>query len=335
VEPLAKVVVIGASTGGVSALLGICEALPRYFGAAVCVVQHIGNHPSVLPELLRYRGPNPAMHAQEGQQLEPGTVYVAPPDHHMLLDGTTMRLSRGPKENHARPAIDPLFRSAAYTFGAGAIGVVLTGQMDDGTAGLKAIKACGGVAVVQDPATAEVASMPLSALRNVDVDHCVPLDAVAPLLQRLVADGRSHGAVAAPQAVAREVAINRGDIDLENLSAIVEPSPLTCPDCGGGLWEVKDTRPLRYRCNTGHAFSVLSLGAAQEEQAEYAMRSSVRALREREMLLRRFANLAAAAGDEAQRAAGVAQADRLRKEVDQLVAMAEAMSPRSVMDPQA
>ena len=317
-------VVIGASAGGVGALLEINRGLPRFFSAPVCVVQHVGNNPSLLPELLRYRGSNHAVHAEDGQRLTTGTVHVAPPDHHMLVEGMNLRLTRGPKENHARPAIDPLFRSAALHWGTRVIGVILTGQMDDGTAGLTAIKACGGIAIVQDPATAVEPEMPRSALNNVDVDHCVPLDAIAPLLQRLAGSRVPDPlALAPPDHLVREMAINQGDISMENLSAGAEPSSLTCPDCGGSLWEMKERQPLRYRCHTGHAYSMLSLGRAQAEQSEHALWSSIRALREREMLLRRFAGISAAAGDHAQAAAGQVQADRLNAQIAALIELTE------------
>jgi two-component system chemotaxis response regulator CheB len=180
------VVVIGASAGGVAALLGLAGALPPLFAAPVCIVQHIGSNVSVLPELLQHRGPNPARHARDGEPLAPGIVYVAPPDRHLLIEGDRLRLTHGAKENHARPAIDPLFRSAAASFGAAVIGVVLTGQMDDGSAGLQAVKDCGGIAIVEDPATACEPEMPRNALRSVAVDHCVALAGIGPLLARLV-----------------------------------------------------------------------------------------------------------------------------------------------------
>jgi two-component system, chemotaxis family, protein-glutamate methylesterase/glutaminase len=234
-----RVVVIGASAGGVHALLEIAGRLPPRFPAPICIVLHIGSNPSLLPELLRYRGANPAVHVEDGQRLSPGTLHVAPPDCHMLLEGDTLRLNRGAKENHARPAIDPLFRSAALSCGARAIGVILSGQMDDGTAGLQAIKECGGIAVVQDPATASDAEMPRSALANVDVDHCVGLEQIAPLLTRLVAPATlAEPGRPAPERVRREVAINEGQSTMENLAAIAAPSTLTCPDCGGSLWEL-------------------------------------------------------------------------------------------------
>ena len=317
------VVVIGASAGGVHALLAIAERLPPFFPAPVCIVQHIGSNPSLLPELLRHRGPNHAMHAEDGQRLTPGTLHVAPPDRHLLLEGDRLRLAQGPKENHARPAIDPLFRTAAISAGTGVIGVILTGQMDDGAAGLKAVKDCGGIAVVQDPASAAEAEMPRSALRSVEVDHCVPLAEIAPLLTRLVGTRDPSLRLPVPEHVVREVAINRGEARVEDLKAIASPSSLTCPDCGGTMWEMNDPRPLRYRCHTGHAFSAVSLARVQRETSEHALWSSVRALREREMLLRRVAGVSAALGDQAQATAAQAEADRVKQQSDALQQFAD------------
>lgn len=321
-------VVIGASAGGVSALLAISEGLPRLFAAPVCIVQHVGSHPSMLPELLRFRGPNHAVHVEDGQPLAPGTLHVAPPDRHLLVEGSRLRLTHGPKENHARPAIDPLFRSAALGWGSRVIGVILTGQMDDGAAGLRAVHDCGGVTVVQDPDSAAESEMPRSALAAVPVDHCVALAEIAPLLQRLVATrAPSPPPPPPPENVAREVAINRGDISMDNLSAIGTPSSLTCPDCGGSLWEMKQDQPLRYRCHTGHAFTALSLQAAQREASEQALWQGVRALRERELLLRRVAAMHGATGDRAQAEAGLAEAERLRQQIRAIKGMAEAAPP--------
>jgi two-component system, chemotaxis family, protein-glutamate methylesterase/glutaminase len=165
------IVVIGASAGGVSALRGLAAALPEKFPAAVLIVLHVGASDSILPQLLAAAGPNTAAHAHDGEALRYGHLMVAPPDHHLLLDQGKARLTRGPKENFARPAIDVLFRSAALEHGPRVIGVVLTGRLDDGTAGLQAIKRCGGVAIVQDPATAEAPNMPASALEYVKIDY--------------------------------------------------------------------------------------------------------------------------------------------------------------------
>src|SRR4051812_25007727 len=184
--PAPRAIVIGASSGGVAALIQLTAALPADLEAVVGIVLHVGTQYSILPELLSRSGSWRAVHAQQGQALERGTLYVAPPDHHMLFTANTLRLSRGPRENHARPALDPLFRSVALEWRERAIGVVLTGDLDDGTAGLGAIKACGGIAIVQDPATSFQPSMPASALANVRIDHCLPLEDIAPMLVRLV-----------------------------------------------------------------------------------------------------------------------------------------------------
>ena len=181
-----RLVVIGGSAGGVSALLALSAGLPRGFRAPVLIVLHIGANQSVLPSLLSAHGNNPAVHAKDGQTLQDGILYVAPPDQHMLVDDGRIRLSHGSKEHHTRPAIDPLFKSAALAHGRAVIGVVLTGWLDDGAAGLQAIKDFGGLAVVQDPADAEQPGMPKSALRSVHVDHCVPLSELAATLVRLV-----------------------------------------------------------------------------------------------------------------------------------------------------
>lgn len=256
------VVVLGASLGGVGALMRIASLLPPQLPAIVGVTLHIGAQHSLLPELLSRRGPNRAVHARQGERPKPGTIYVAPPDHHMLLEPDGIRLSRGPRENHARPAIDPMFRSAAIGWGSKAVGVVLTGELDDGVAGLAAIKKCGGIAIVQDPEEAEARSMPRSALDNVEVDHCLPIEQMVSLLVRLM----SRAGVEArrpPRHLLLEHGASNGSGHMTDLSAIGQVSALTCPDCGGALWEISSDPPLRYRCHTGHAYTALSLDDAQ------------------------------------------------------------------------
>lgn len=324
-------IVIGASAGGVEALLHLSSLLPADLGAPVCVVQHVGAHPSILPDLLRPRCRLRVVHARDGMLLAPGTVFIAPPDVHMLVDGERIRLRRGPRENHTRPAIDPLLRSAALHWGPRAIGVILTGQMDDGTAGLAAIKACGGTAIVQDPASAAESSMPQSALDNVDVDHVVTLDALAPLLERLARAAAPAGG-APPELVQREAAINQGESSLGHLPAIAEPSTLTCPDCGGSLWEIRGVQPPRYRCHTGHAFSVRALEGAQVESGEAALWTAIRTLQERELLLRRMAGVSLATGDRPAADAGALQVQRLRARIDALIDLTEEPTPLPPQD---
>ncbi|MBG6077678.1 chemotaxis protein CheB [Polaromonas sp. CG_9.11] len=281
-SPPEPVIVMGASAGGVHAILELAPALPRDFPAPILFVQHIGAHRSELWKLVNARGPNAAVTASEGDVPRPGTIYIAPPDQHMLLDGHVIRLSRGPKEHHARPAIDPLFRSAALNYGPRAIGVVLTGMLDDGSDGLRAIKDCGGTAVVQDPADAHAPSMPRSALACVYADHVVPLAALGPLLYDLasraaVVDGAT-GMPVSPAALRWEHAVSLGVNGMENLKAMSSPSPFTCPDCGGVLFELDGTRRVRLRCHAGHAFSLRSLAHLREERSDAALWTSLRVL---------------------------------------------------------
>jgi two-component system, chemotaxis family, protein-glutamate methylesterase/glutaminase len=185
--PARDIIVIGTSTGGIEATKVLVGALPRGLKASLFIVLHIGaDGLGLLPEILEQAGCLPASNAKNGEVFEPGHIYVAPPDHHLLLEQPChLRVARGPKENRFRPAVDPLFRSAAYAFGPRVIGVILTGGLDDGTAGLRSIKARGGTAIVQDPSEALAPSMPLSALRRVAVDYSMRLEEIAPLLVKL------------------------------------------------------------------------------------------------------------------------------------------------------
>jgi two-component system, chemotaxis family, protein-glutamate methylesterase/glutaminase len=318
----ARAIVIGASAGGVSALLELAAALPANLDAVVGMVLHVGSRRSLLPELLSGRGPLPALHPGDGQPLRPGVIYVAPPDHHMLFTGDAVRLTRGPRENHARPAVDPLFRSAALGRER-SIGVVLTGDLDDGTAGLAAIKDCGGTAIVQDPATALEPSMPASAMANVAVDHCLPLDRIAGVLQDLSGRVPPPEPGAPPERLRREHAVFEGSQGMENLNALGHLSALTCPDCGGGLWEISGAPPLRFRCHTGHAFTARSLDNAQLQATDQSLWASVRTLQEREILLRRLATVSEATGDSAGAEAGRQQADRVRAQAELLSKLVE------------
>lgn len=270
----------------------LVASLPPDFPAPIVVVQHIGAYPSRLAELLSSRGPNQAVPAQEGLELKPGTIYVAPSDHHVLVCGDRLQLTRGAKENHSRPAIDPLFRTAALAYGRNAIGVILTGMLDDGSAGLRAIKDCGGIAVVQDPAEAPEPSMPLSAMAKTEVDHVITINRMAGLLWTLASKPPETDMPAPPSKLQREQAASVGENALENLKAIGRPSLFSCPDCGGVMFELDDDEgPARFRCHTGHAFGMLSLADRQDEVTGEALWVALRAMQEKEMGLRRMAEL--------------------------------------------
>jgi two-component system chemotaxis response regulator CheB len=319
-ESRRNIIVIGASAGGVYALTELIGALPARFPAAVFVVLHIGAHDSVLPALIAARSRNVVAHARDGEIFAAGRVYVAPPDHHLLLSADHVQLSRGPKEHHTRPAIDPLFRSAALAHGPRVMGVVLTGSRDDGTAGLQAIKQCGGLAIVQDPREAEYREMPQSALDNVDVDHCLPIEGIADALTRLVG-APIEIAEPAPHQLQREHATSLGEVNvMEELDVIGKPSRFTCPECNGALWEITDASPPRYRCHTGHGFSQRTLQATLDENTEDALWTAIRALQEKAALLRHGAEIERD-GDATRDALALAdsvdrQADTLRRMVE-------------------
>jgi two-component system chemotaxis response regulator CheB len=321
---MSKVIVVGASLGGVQALLQLAAALPADLAAPMLVVLHVGEQPSVLPSLLARNAQLQVSHARDGDTLRAGHVYVAPPDQHMLVAGDRIRLSRGPKEHHTRPAIDPLFRSAALAHGPDVIGVVLTGNLDDGTAGLQAIKARGGIAVVQDPDDAAAPSMPTSALRYVDVDHCVALPLV-PLLLTSLAAAPPRPALPTPADLpAHEQALTLSEGDpMEHLEAIGKPSTFVCPDCHGSLWEMLDSRPRRFRCHTGHAFTARTLQDALAAAGDEALWSALRSLQERRILLATMAEHDRATGEERSAARLEAASRRLQEQGDMLRGLVE------------
>ncbi|GAC1660363.1 MAG: hypothetical protein PVS3B3_30390 [Ktedonobacteraceae bacterium] len=181
-----NIIVIGASAGGVETLMMLVAGLPDGLRASLFIVMHIpATLPSALPRILSRSGPLPALHATEGMRIEQGKIYVAPPDHHLLLEQGSVHLGTGRRERRFRPAADVLFRSAASAYGSRVVGVVLTGVDRDGTAGLQAVKQAGGVTVVQDPTDAIWSSMPQSAVKHVEIDYTLPLLSLAPLLIHL------------------------------------------------------------------------------------------------------------------------------------------------------
>jgi len=291
-----NVVVIGGSAGGIDALIKIARDLPQDFAAPVLVVVHMSpDSPGYLADIVGTRGQLEARNAEAGELMRNGVVYVAPPDRHLLVDANgRLNTPRGPHENRSRPAIDPLFRSAALAFGARTIGVILSGALDDGTIGLRGIKMLGGTTVVQDPLDAIVASMPSSALRSVSVDYCRPASDIGPLLQRLVKTKQ-------PKPAATIEAMSRRQLETEleiaqdptGAAAIREfgmPSIFTCPECHGTLLRLRGERPVRFRCHTGHAFTADTLLAELNEATENAVWTAVRSMQEGAMLLTHLAD---------------------------------------------
>ncbi|MGI4874350.1 MAG: chemotaxis protein CheB [Janthinobacterium lividum] len=284
------IVVIGTSAGGVTALLALAKTLPADFPAPIFVVLHVPpDSPSLMPELLNAVSALEARHPTNGEVVRAGVIYVAPPDHHLLLEEDRVLVTRGPKENRFRPSIDALFRSAAYTYGPRVIGVVLTGYLDDGTSGLWSVRRMGGLAIIQDPRDAEQPAMPTNALKFVEADHLVPLAQLGALLVRLtleLAPAKTHLPAAQLDLLKIELTIAKqgGGFEL----GIIEKgqlTPFTCPDCHGALTQLIEGKLIRYRCHTGHAYTVSSLLSEVTQSVESMLYQSMRGLEETKMLL--------------------------------------------------
>lgn len=282
-----NIIVIGGSTGGFEAFKRIVRELPPDLDASIFIVWHMSpNIRGILPEVLNKLNTIKAAHAYDNELIVSNRIYVAPPDHHLLIEEGRVRVTHGPKENRFRPAVDPLFRSAAYAYGKRVIGVVLSGGLDDGTAGLWRIKFSGGLAVVQDPEDAEVASMPENALREVEVDYCVALDDMPALLVRLSQEVIGNTEIMKDEKTkieiniaAEENALRQGSLNIGVLS------PYTCPECHGVLSKIMDGDLSRFRCHTGHAYSADTLMASVTEKIEDSLYSAVRGMDESVLLL--------------------------------------------------
>jgi two-component system chemotaxis response regulator CheB len=286
------VVVVGASSGGVEALAKLVAGLPEDFPAAVFIVLHVRpDRPSQLPAILNRHGHLPVAHAVDEEPVRRGRIYIAPPAVQTYIHRGRISVSRGPVENNHRPAIDPLFRTAAHYYGPRVIGVVLTGALDDGAAGLAAVKAAGGMAVVQDPADAAFPEMPTHALELVDADYRARIDEIPGILIGLV----SVDATDVP--MRREIPLETVEEattpdEASRSDQLGKPSDLTCPDCQGTLYEVENGNRIRFRCRVGHAYSEDAITRAQGDSVERALWSALRVLEERSALMKKLAGFA-------------------------------------------
>lgn len=284
------VVVVGASAGGVEALRTFVAGLAPDLPAAVLVVLHTRpDARSALPTILTRSGRLPATHAVDGQSLSTGRIYVAPPDVHLLVEPGRLRLYPGPSENGTRPSVDALFRSAARAYGAGVVAVVLSGTLDDGSNGMVAVKSRGGVGIVQEPTEALYSGMPESASARAPVDYTLPVGEIGPLVSRLVQEPReggtsevSDGMVSGP----RDGVAPASSADQKREGAA---AGLSCPDCHGSLWELREGGVVRFECRVGHAYSVETMLARQAEAVENALWAALNSLEERASTLRRVA----------------------------------------------
>lgn len=289
--PRRDLVVVGCSSGGLDALKILVTALEPDFPASILIVQHVlPDSRSLLPEILNRFSSLPVKTAEDGDVFQEGNIYVAAPDHHLVVTGKRLRLTRTARENRCRPSVDVLFRTTATSHGSRVIGVILTGNLDDGAAGLLAVQECGGLTVVQDPADAAYRGMPDSALRFVSPDHVVSVVKLGGLLNRLVG-----------QEVEKS-GLNPADRELESSIESTEPStaekveemgtlvPVTCPDCGGPLWEIDDQPAPRFRCHTGHSFGMESLVDGYSDVTERSLWTALRVMDEKTRTLERLAD---------------------------------------------
>jgi two-component system chemotaxis response regulator CheB len=249
----------------------------------------------VLPEILNTAGNLHAAAAVDGEAIEPSRIYVAPPDRHLLIEPGFVRLTRGARENRFRPAIDPLFRTAARAYGERVAGVILTGLLGDGTTGLEIIKSEGGTTIVQDPKEAAFDAMPLSALRAVEIDHVLPAAQIGEKIVELVQEPWT-GLVPARAKALEKVPVTEDERMPEDERVVGKPSMFTCPDCSGTLWELGQAGVLRFRCRVGHAYSEDGMRAGYSESVESALWTAVRALEESAALERKLAQQAAERG---------------------------------------
>lgn len=316
-------IAIGGSLGAFDAVRSLWTSLPGDLAASLFVVIHVGSGGNnLIAEILSSSGAIPATTAVDGEAIERGHAYVAPADHHLLVVDGLLRLGHGPRENMARPALDPLFRSMGASCGPRAIAVVLSGLLDDGAAGLVDLKRCGGIAVVQNPADAAAPDMPTEALRACDVDYRASIADMASVLVRLAGENAGPD-VDVPADIVAEIDIAIGRQAGSDITArLADPVPISCPACSGVLSQIKRQPPLRFRCQVGHAYTAESLVAAQEGSVDEALRVALKILEERAILTQKMAEDARRSGRNAagrsyeQRAAeSRASADVLRRAI--------------------
>jgi two-component system chemotaxis response regulator CheB len=297
--PRRDTIVIGAGAGGIAALRTLLGAVPRTFRGSIFVVQHLPPHlPSYLADALQAVVPLPVRFLEGAEPIAPGRIYLAPPDRHMVVMDDSVLVTSEPHENRSRPAINPLFRTAAAARNSRTVAVLLSGTLDDGIAGLVAVKRCGGIVIVQHPTEARFGDMPRKALEAVEVDHVLRLEQMAPFIESL---SREYAPlVPVPRDVIIEAQLAQGSW-AGAVATIGEYTPFACPECGGPLWKVGSADTAIYRCGVGHALSAAALLDEQADEIERALWVAVRTLDERASVLASIAERAASRGRNAER----------------------------------
>jgi two-component system chemotaxis response regulator CheB len=287
-EQIRNLIVIGASAGGIKAISKIVEGLPETIDAAIMVVLHVSrkSNPDNIVHIFQRNTKLKCLVASDQMIIERGKIYIAPPEHHLILNSQTVHLNQGPEENRHRPSVDVLFRSAAVHFGNRAIGIVASGMLYDGTSGMQAIKDCGGICIVQDPLQAEYADMPKSVLSKIIVDYTAELEEIPTIIQDVL-NKPPPPKIAIPHELKIETDITEKLMsDINQLKRIADHSDFSCPDCGGGLWKIKEDATHRYRCHIGHVYSEKMLHELQDLKIEESIWVSIRMLEEKRNMLR-------------------------------------------------
>ena len=296
-------VVIGTSAGGLQALQLLLPQLTLDLDAAFLIVMHMsrkGTGTGILNKLQQYSS-LPCRFGASGNLIEKGVIYLAPPNHHMLVEAGSIITGKGAPENRWRPSINNLFRSAAATYNSRVIGIVLTGLLDDGTAGMRAIKSAGGTTIIQDPAEAEYPDMPLSVKQSIAVDHTAVLENIGHLLVELCSRP-APAPVEVPSIVQLETALDRRVSTRIDHLAQFEKINVSCPDCGGGLHVTQAENPRRYRCHVGHSYTDKDLIVRMSEVMENTLWIALRMMEEKRFLL---SNLMAKYEDKSYKATGI------------------------------
>lgn len=279
------IVVIGSSAGGIPALKEMVKSFNTDLNASVFIVQHLAaDKMSYLPQILSSNGPLPALHPRDGEEIKKGVIYVAPPDHHMIIEGGHILIKKGPRENNFRPSVDALMRSAAYWYGSRVIAAVLTGYLSDGSSGLWSVQQFGGVTIVQSPEDSSYPDMPRNALEYVDAAYILPLKEIGPLVNQLttepVGPGLSENTLLKTRIRAEiEIAAQKNALS-KGINKMGEKTELTCPECGGALTSIEEGANVRYRCHTGHGFSSSALWSGITELVETKLWQAMRSLEE-------------------------------------------------------
>jgi two-component system chemotaxis response regulator CheB len=297
------IIVIGASAGGVTALIDFVKSLPLNFDASIFIVLHLHpSSPSSLPQILGRFGPLKAAHAEDGERIKSKRIYVAPPDHHLLIENERILVRKGPKENRFRPSIDALFRSAAYNYRSRVIGIVLSGMLNDGTSGMWSVKRMGGLCIIQAPEDALYESMPIHVQKEVEVDYSLPVAKMGLLLEELINQKAPEMHEITPEQMElmkMEVVIASHDNAFElGILNKGELTPFTCPECHGILVSLKEGTTVRFRCHTGHAFTASTLLAGVTQSIEEQLWGAMRTLEEATMLLENISRTFSKAGNE-------------------------------------